>query len=152
MEVENCFFTFQFADIGLASLLQNQKNLIYLKLKRLHAVTGTCLSYVNTEKLQTLILAVMAKLKDQYVVVLISNAPSVVYVGLQDNGGITDAGVMGIIAILKDKLVRGVKSWSKNHSCLVVRSLCVFRFLKVSGLYGSKYSRMDQAEFVEDSL
>ena len=49
----------------------------------------------------------MAKLKDQYVVVVISNAPTVVYLGLQDNGGITDAGVMGAIAILKDKLVRG---------------------------------------------
>lgn len=103
---ENIYIFLQFSDIGLASLLQNQKNLIYLKLKRLHAVTGTCLSYVNTKKLQTLILAVMAKLKDQYVVVVISNAPTVVYLGLHDNGGITDAGVMGVMAILKDKLVR----------------------------------------------
>lgn len=101
ISITNCKET---TDKGLSAILTGQRNLYYLKLKTLPCVTGLCLSQLESLKLRKLVLKNLSNLKDQYVVQVVSNCPTISWVGLQYCRELTDACVMAVAAVLKGNL------------------------------------------------
>lgn len=103
---------FFYLDKGLSAILTGQRNLYYLKLKTLPCVTGLCLSQLESLKLRKLVLKNLSNLKDQYVVQVVSNCPTISWVGFQYCRELTDACVMAVAAVLKGNLVSEKLRWS----------------------------------------
>jgi len=91
-------------DTGLKQMLNRQSKLRFLRLQSLPLVTGACLSYLQSNNLRTLILRNMFQLKDMFVVEAVANCPQIGVLDLQYCPEISNACVMGVSAVLKEKL------------------------------------------------
>ena len=96
------FFT---TDQGVGKLLKRQTKLWYLELQQLPLINGTCLQYLHSPKLETLILNNLLQLQEDYVMDAVSNCSRLSVLDLQHSPNISDSSLLAASAILKENLV-----------------------------------------------